>query len=37
MYKCFICIESLDNSNFLPIKDEYFHENMSIFKNTFIM
>lgn len=37
MDKCFICMDSLDNSNFLPINDECFGENMGIFKNTFIV
>ena len=37
MDKCFICMETLDDTIFLPMIDEYFGQDISIFKNTFII
>jgi len=37
MDRCFICMNHLDNTVFLPLNDEYFGQNISIFKNTFII
>ena len=38
MEKCFICFEDLDKSSvYLPLVDEYFGDEFSIFKNTFII
>ncbi len=37
MDKCFICMDKLDDTIFLPINDEYLGKNMGIFKNTFIV
>lgn len=38
MERCFICCNELDNSTiYLPMVDEYFSQNISIFKNTFII
>ena len=34
---CFICMESLDDTFFLPINEKYFDKNISIFKNSFIV
>ena len=35
MDRCFICMDDLDDTVFLPLDDEYFGQNISIFKNTF--
>lgn len=37
MDRCFICMDELDDRVFLHLDDEYFGENISIFKNTFIV
>lgn len=37
MDRCFICMDDLDDTVFLPLDDEYFGQNISIFKNTFIV
>ena len=38
MERCFICYNKLDNSSvYMPMVDEYFGEDISIFKNTFII
>ena len=38
MEKCFICYCDLSSSvTYLPMIDEYFGQNISIFKNTFIV
>lgn len=36
MDRCFICMDHLADTVFLPLDDEYFGQNISIFKNTFI-
>ena len=37
-YRCWICFSELDQySNLLPLEDEYIGQNISIFKNTFII
>ena len=35
--RCHICCELLDNMNILPHKDDYFGDNFSIFKNTYVV
>lgn len=37
MEKCFICNINLKNTIYLPMDDEYIGQNISIFKNTFII
>lgn len=37
MDRCYICNDDLDDTVFLPLDDEYFSLNISIFKNTFIV
>ena len=37
MERCFICMDDINDNIFLPINDEYFSQNISIFKNTFIL
>lgn len=38
MERCFICFNKLDNSSvYVPMVDEYFGQDISIFKNTFII
>ena len=37
MERCFICMNNLDNTFFLPYNDEYFGQNISIYKNNFII
>lgn len=38
MERCFICYNKLDNSTiYLPMVEDYFNQNISIFKNTFII
>ena len=37
-YRCWICFSELtDDSNLLPLDDEYIGQDISIFKNTFII
>ncbi len=35
--RCFICFDLLDNMNILPYQDDYFGQDICIFKNTFIV
>lgn len=37
MNKCFICCNNIDNTNYLPYEDDYIGQNISIFKNTYII
>ena len=38
MEKCFICFDDLDKSTiYLPLVDDYFGDEFTIFKNTFIL
>ena len=37
MDKCFICLNNLNDAVFLPFEDEYLGQDVSIFKNTFII
>lgn len=37
MDQCFICMSNLEDTIFLPLNNEYFNQNISIFKNTFII
>lgn len=37
-YRCWICFSELSHdSNLLPLEDEYIGQDISIFKNTFII
>ena len=37
IYKCWICMKVIDDYMLLPYENEYFGEQLTIFKNTFII